>query len=276
MIRRVRLGDGLVVYRSDRLAETGVRHAFSTREGGVSPSPRASLHLGPRFGAPPDGLREVDENFRRLLGALGLEARDRVEVRQVHGPDVHVAAEVEVSIDDAADAADGADAAARADAIVVDRPGTTAVVRVADCVPVLLAAEGGGCVAAVHSGWRGTVAGVVPRAVEALAAKGHAPPDLVAAIGPCIGPARYEVGAEVAEAFESAGLGAAVREGAARPHVDLAAAIRMQLASFGVPDASIEAAEACTFELERDFFSHRRDGEGTGRMAAVIAPAVAS
>lgn len=285
MIRRLRLGDGLVVYRSDLLAELGVPHAFSTRAGGVSPAPRASLHLGP---IPAAALEdEVEENFRRLFGSLGLDPRRRVEVRQVHGAAAHFAREpsrlgARLGTGDRArfgteDRArdGGADGDVRADAIVVDRPGITAVVRVADCVPVLLASESGACVAAVHSGWRGTVAGVAPRVLEALRSRGCDPAEVVAAVGPCIGRGRFEVGPEVVRAFEEVGLAEAVLEAEGRPRffVDLAAAVRVQLERSGVAGDRIEVAGACTFEGADDFFSHRRDGAGTGRMAALVAPA---
>jgi hypothetical protein len=124
-------------------------------------------------------------------------------------------------------------------------------------------------VAAVHAGWRGLVAGVIPRALAALGE-----PAAAAAIGPCVSTARFEVGSEVARAFEEAGLGGAVRRGhGARPRVDLRAAARLQLERGGV--AVVDETDRCTWEHADEFYSHRRDvthggSATTGRMGAAI------
>jgi YfiH family protein len=159
-------------------------------------------------------------------------------------------------------------------------------VRVADCAPVLLASRDGRIVAAVHAGWRGVVAGVVPAAIEAMRGLGAA--EIVAAVGPCIGQDAFEVGPEVVAEFRrvfgaradsgtNPGPGrpgspsvALVRPGRAdRSHVDLAAAILPQLNDAGV--AEVDLGGRCTVSEPEWFFSHRRDGVRSGRMAAVIA-----
>jgi hypothetical protein len=125
----------------------------------------------------------------------------------------------------------------------------------------------------VHAGWRGIVAGVVPHAVAAVGG------DLLAAIGPCISAEHFEVGEEVATAFEEAGLGSAIsRRPGPKPHIDLRAAVRQQLIAADVHDRDIDTTTACTYGDAADYFSHRRDVAHqhlptTGRMAAVIAPA---
>jgi polyphenol oxidase len=143
------------------------------------------------------------------------------------------------------------------DALLENRAGAVVAVRTADCVPVLLVDERLRAVAAVHSGWRGTVAGIVPRAMESMqAAFGTCPSDLHAAIGPAIGPCCYEVGAEVACHFGLAGKG----------NIDLESAIADQLASAGLAASRIYRSGLCTRCLAADFHSYRRDGEAAGRL----------
>jgi YfiH family protein len=161
---------------------------------------------------------------------------------------------------------------------VTDQPGLLLAVRVADCVPVLLAGGEGRVVAAVHAGWRGIIAGVLPAAVKTFADSFHLPaPGLVAAIGPCISGVHFEVGPEVARAFVAAGLAPAVQgttasDGAgAKPHIDLRRAARMQLEQEGIPARAIDDTDRCTYTHAAEFFSHRRDHGVTGRMAAAIA-----
>ena len=203
-------------------------------------------------------LREIDAaRALELLRALGLGEGRLVTLRQVHGDRV-----VRVQ-------ADAPAAGTAGDALVTGERGHALCVRVADCVPVLLARADGRRVAAVHAGWRGLVAGVVPRAVEALGAG-----ELWAAIGPCLSARRFEVGPEVAAAFESAGLGRAVlRAPGARAHVDLRLAARAQLEQAGV--ARIDCSDRCTWD-DAELFSHRRDvthgGHArAGHQAALIA-----
>jgi len=134
----------------------------------------------------------------------------------------------------------------------------------ADCVPILLASADGKKVAAVHAGWRGLVSGVVTEAVDALACR------FVAAIGPCIGVQRFEVGEEVAEQFDPRFVR---RDLGCRPHVDLRAAAYALLQDLGA--SQIDKTDRCTAHHEQEFFSHRRDVtqrglETTGRMSSVI------
>jgi purine-nucleoside/S-methyl-5'-thioadenosine phosphorylase / adenosine deaminase len=182
-----------------------------------------------------------------------------VQVRQVHG-----GRSVE------ADAPPGTEA----DAVVArkvrapPRQSIAVGVRVADCVPLLLADPKAGNVAAVHVGWRGLVAQVVPAAVEALAAA--AP---LAAIGPCIGPCCFEVGRDVAALIARACAGGErlVRDAGDKTFVDLRAAVRAQLRAIGVADANIEDVPGCTRHDAPRFHSYRRDGASSGRMLAAIA-----
>jgi YfiH family protein len=240
MLERVQTPEGLVIYRSRLLARHGLPHAFSTRVRVEGESESV--------------LRE------RLTRTAGLAGAPVVTVKQVHGAHaIRIGA--------------GAlpDPALEADALVSERAGVFVGVHVADCVPVLLASADGRRVAAVHAGWRGIVAGVIPRALAEL---GQGP--VLAAIGPCISRERFEVGPEVVSAFANAGLGAVVhaRPGA-RPHIDLRAAAAEQLAAGGVE--RIETTDRCTYEHAGEFFSYRRDvthgsQARTGRLSAWIAP----
>jgi YfiH family protein len=150
---------------------------------------------------------------------------------------------------------------------------------VADCAPLLLASADGRVVAAVHAGWRGVLAGVVPGAVRELrrvcSAAGQAPARILAAIGPCIGPEAFEVGQEVVEQFQ-ARFGQRVpvdrNTASGKGHVDLRAAIRIQLLDAGVNDDCIDSSDLCTYRDAEQFFSHRRDRGITGRMAGLISP----
>lgn len=143
------------------------------------------------------------------------------------------------------------------DALLEDRPGSVVAVQTADCLPILLVDERHRAVAAVHAGWRGTVAGIAQRAVEAMGAQfGSLAGDLDAAIGPGIGACCYEVGPEVAAQFGLQG----------RAHVDLAAANRRQLMDAGVTPERIYASNLCTMCRGEEFHSFRRDQEAAGRL----------
>jgi YfiH family protein len=147
------------------------------------------------------------------------------------------------------------------DALTERTPGAVVAVRTADCIPILLADARNRAVAAVHAGWRGTVAEIAGHAVEAMAREfGTRPEDLRAAIGPGIGVCCYEVGPEVAAHFGAAG----------RAHIDLAEANRRQLAARGIPEAHIYAANLCTACRAEDFHSYRRDKESAGRQYSFV------
>lgn len=150
------------------------------------------------------------------------------------------------------------------DALLENTPGCAVAVKTADCLPILLVDRGHRAVAAVHAGWRGTVAEVVRHAVEHMRREfGSAPSDLDAAIGPGIGLCCYEVGADVAGHFPQTRVGAG-SDG--RAYVDLAAANRQQLLASGLDGARIYTAGLCTMCLAQEFHSYRRDKQDAGRM----------
>lgn len=225
----------------------GARAAFSTRVGGVSEEPFDSLNLGVLTG---DERAAVLENRTRLAAALGLSP-DRVLMgRQVHGTEVrgHAAAQ------DPSPYAKPGSPLPDVDGHFTAGTGLAPLVLVADCLPLALAGPGG--VAMLHCGWRGLAAGIVERGVEAIEAE-------AAAIGPGIGPCCYEVGSEVLTLFRDLGEGVANGR-----MLYLAEVARRRLRAAGVE--RIESSGFCT-SCEADlFFSHRRDGERSGRQGGLV------
>lgn len=238
----------------------GVGAWMSTREGGTSVPPWASLNLGVAVGDDPAAVRENRRRFAERTGATP------VFLRQVHGARV---LRLDASLL-------GQDDVHEADAAVCTEPGIACTVQVADCLPVLFAAPGGQAVGAAHAGWRGLAGGVLDRSVEALCeAAGCAPGELVAWLGPCIGPARFEVGADVVEAFGDAAVDVATprfvprrrADGSLRWLADLPRLARERLQRCGV--SAVHGGGACTVDDASRFFSYRRDGV-TGRLAAAV------
>jgi polyphenol oxidase len=203
--------------------------------------------------------------MRSVAATLGLTPEAIVQVHQVHGCDIS-----ELRDGSALSATD-------ADVLVSSDSGRAIGVRVADCVPVLLADDSGATVAAIHAGWRGVAQRVAIAAVDHLRTRlGIRPARLVAAIGPSIGPCCYEVGEETREAFRAQGHAAAlldqwfVTTASGRLHLDLWRAVRDQLEGAGMLATHIFTAELCTVMHPELFFSYRRDGEAAGRMGAFV------
>ncbi len=258
----------LAVWESALLRDLGCPHGFSTRHGGVSDGPFGSLNLGlsaaitdsPDDPAATRELSRVEINITRFLAACGLGGRRAVRVRQVHGAC-------------ALDAAEVTDRTNPADALVTASAADAILVRNADCVPILLACRRTGQVAAVHAGWRGLVAGIIEASVGRLVTGGATPDSLCAAIGPSIGVDAYEVGEEVAAAFAARHLDEVIRRDRPRPHLDCHGAAERILRRLGVPASSIDGEPLCTLARPEEFFSARRDGAISGRLAAAIGPA---
>lgn len=248
--------DGIV---PDWPAPPGVRAVFTTRLGGVSVAPFDSFNLGDHVHDEP---LAVTAN-RERLAAFTAPARP-VFLKQVHGTQV-------ARLDP--DTPDGTEA----DGCVVLARGVAGTIMVADCLPVLFAHASGTAVAAAHAGWRGLANGVLQATAQALrdvAGEG----EVMAWLGPCIGPQAFQVGAEVCEAFVAADHDAAAHfwpDGEGKFLADLPALARRQLQSVGITDLhGNDGSEAwCTVADASRFFSHRRDAAclgSTGRMAACI------
>jgi YfiH family protein len=231
-------------------APPGVRALSSWRGGGVSGAPFESLNLGGHVGDRPEA---VAENRRRLCAAVRLPG-DPVWLSQQHGAGV---------LDlDAPGATGGV-----ADASVTRRPGRVCAILTADCLPILIAMDSGGAVAAIHAGWRGLAAGVIEAAVQAVAGP---PRSLLAWLGPGIGRAHFEIGSEVREALlsDDPAAGHAFEPNArGRYLADLALLARRRLERLGIE--RIYGGDACTYASQERYFSHRRDGR-TGRQASLI------
>jgi YfiH family protein len=231
---------------SPLLAELpGVRHAFFTRQGGVSQGVFASLNTGRGSG---DDAADVAENRARAAAALGRRTADLSTCYQIHSAQPVVA-----------DRAFG-DARPQGDAVVTATPGVLCGALAADCAPVLIADPEARVVAAVHAGWRGALAGVVGAAVREMMLLGAAPQRLIAAVGPCIGPASYEVGLEFLEAFAGADPANArffaPGAGPQKRLFDLPAFVLSRLAAAGVTRAEWTGHD--TYADEVRFFSNRR------------------
>lgn len=231
-------------------------HGFSTRLDGHSQGPYESLNLGGSWG---DASDKVKANYQTLAELGGYDADELVMVKQVHGNAVARACEC--------------DEATQADGIFAfrDDPGPKVLgVRAADCVPVLLTSLQGDRFAALHSGWRGTVADIVGVGVKALCqapAKPLDPSELFAMVGPCIERHAFEVGDEVALAFP---VEHRCRFGSGRWHVDLVSMVFAQLRAAGLKAEHCVRVGACTHDHPETFFSYRRDGRPTGQMLSFI------
>ncbi len=276
---------GLQILESRSLGELGwLFHGFSTRPGGASLlEGKPALNLGFTEW---DARERVMANREKFVAALGAREMPLVTMRQFHSDVIHVAA------------GPGAEAA-KADALITGSPGLLLGVQTADCVPILLADTRRRVVAAVHAGWRGTLARIAVKTLGQMRMEfGTQPRDVVAALGPAIGRCCYEVGPEVAQAFAAQFPSAAdwfdgpfeqlahgeeplwlpwltmMPPGHVPPpprvQLDLRASNRWQLMDAGVPEKRIGASDLCT-SCRRDLlFSYRGEGAMTGRMMAAI------
>ena len=227
-------------------------HLFTTRE----------WALGSHAGA-------ADEDWQPVAVSLGVDPAHLVRLHQVHGAAIVIRR-----------TRDGVSAVHRPDAdiLISDDPSLALAIQTADCVPLLMADRRTGAVAAAHAGWRGLAARVPVVAVEALTREfGSRPADLVAAIGPSISSALYEVGADVRERFAASGCSvgqmATWFADADRPshwHFDLWRSARDLLEAAGVPAGQIHSAGLCTARHPDLLCSYRRDGMGAGRIAGAI------
>ncbi len=241
--------DPLQLLAAPGFATPGIIHAFTTRTGGVSEGPYASLNLSWSRG---DDKARVEENRARVARALG--GVEMVFLNQVHGAVVH-------RVDRKPE---GTWSAGEGDALITDRPGLALCAQTADCTPVLLHDPEHRAIAAIHAGWRGVIARVIPAALSAMrAAYGTQAGAVRAAIGPAVSRPHYRVGPEVLAQFE-AEFGA-LDEALAGPRdaeggagLDVAEACARQLTAAGVRTDAIARLPLCTFADEVRFFSCRR------------------
>jgi len=237
-------------------------HAFTTlRQGaGGSRPPFDRFNLGNRTSPEGDDPLQVQRNRDELQRLAGLPSAPHW-LRQVHGTGVLRF--------DAPPAAQGADAEPVADAAVTATPGVVLAILTADCLPVVFAARDGREVAAAHAGWRGLADGMLEATLAAMRTPAA---DVVAWLGPAAGPAHYEIGADVRDAFLAHSAAAEAAFAATRPghwRVDLYALARQRLQAAGMAAAAIHGGDQCTIADPSCWFSHRRDRR-SGRMATLV------
>lgn len=254
---------GIPALTDDALFErTGVRVAFTGREGGASTGPYASLNLGSHVG---DDAAAVAENRSRLLAALGAQGAQVIVPNQVHGDEVVLVGSPQEADEARRRAREGADA------LVVGAAGVAALLCFADCVPVV-AVSPSGRFAVAHAGWRGVMSGVAAKAVRLLADADeellgpHAAAACNVYVGPHIRGCCFETGADVREAFARRyGASCLTAEG----NVSLLAALTTCLAEAGVDRARLVDAGVCTMDESERYFSYRASGGTCGRQGAI-------
>lgn len=246
-------------------ANIAARHGFSTRAGGVSSGPFASLNCSL---SGQDDRAHVLENRARAARALGADPARLLGLTQVHGLDVATVTETWEP-----------GAGPRADAMVTDRPGLALGIVTADCAPILFADDQAGIVGAAHAGWRGAVIGVIESTIAAMEALGADPSRIAAAVGPCIGQDSYEVAADLRDAVlahdpaDAAFFAPGLRE--ARWQFDLAGYCAHRLRLAGVRSVVVTGVD--TLAEESRFFSHRRRTLAGGgpighQISVIVAP----
>jgi len=225
----------------------GVQHRFFTRQGGVSSGLYSSLNCGYGSADPPENVRE---NRRRVAEHFGLDEPDLQTVHQIHSTDVLTVADDRWS----------SPGAPKADGLVTDRPGVVLGVLAADCAPVLMADNAAGVIGACHAGWKGALGGVADATIAAMEKLGARRDRIQVAVGPCIGPASYEVGPEFPNPFleQEKGNAAFFREAKRAGHFmfDLPGYLVQRIAHTGV---SVTATGHDTLSSTDDFFSYRRN-----------------
>ncbi len=250
----------LTYYTLDLFEIPGIVHGFYTRRGGVSPAPWASLNLGGTVG---DVRENIVENRRRIFESVGRPVESIFDVWQVHSADV-ICSSIPRPLDSDP---------VKADVILTDRPEITLFMRFADCVPIFLHDPVKKVIGIVHAGWQGTVKKACKAAVEAMQDRYQSnPADILAGIGPSIGPHHYQVGPDVIQQVQDAfGVDASgLLDGSnGNTHLDLWEANRLVLAQSGV--RNIQVAGVCTACHIEDWYSHREEHGKAGRFGALIA-----
>jgi len=258
---------GVSFYACSDPAWAGAGHGFSTRLGGVSPVPMDSLNLGANRGDDPANVRE---NFVRFCAAVGTDPNALVKNHQIHSDIIRPVGRADVMEHPETPGS------FEADGLVTNEPGVCLTIFSGDCIPILLYDPVRRCVAAAHAGWRGTAAGIAARAAEAMVRDyGCQAGNILAAIGPGIGPCCFETHGDVPD-----GLRAGLGEDAApfiRPlsktgkfSVDLKGANARFLERAGLAPEHIAVCSACTACCLDEFWSHRVQGGQRGSMAAMI------
>lgn len=237
-----------------------VEHCFTTKCGGVSSGRISGLNLGFRCG---DNPCHVTENYKLVAKDMGFPFERITAGKQTHSANIRI-----ITDEDAGKGISRNSEMQDVDGLVTNVAGLPLVVFYADCVPILLADESVGVVAAVHSGWRGTVSEIAGKAVEIMKNEfSSSPQNIKAAIGPSIGRCCFETGMEVASQFDAALVG---EERNGKFFVDLWQANKMMLQKSGLKEENIDVLEICTVCKSDMLYSYRMHKDATGRMGAFI------
>ncbi len=261
--------DGIKLFHFDNLTKFGdIFHFITTREGGYSQAPFDSMNLAVTVG---DNSETVKKNRALLASLLGISVKDFVICKQVHGNNV-----VAVDQKNQNSMASGRlRPVAEADAMITITPDICIMILIADCVPILLYDPLKKAIGIIHAGWRGTVKRIAEKTVEKLIEKYNCNPEnIIAGIGPSIGPCCYEVGPDVIEEFEKKKNETddiiRNRKKDGKAHLNLRLANKKQLIRAGINENNIETADLCTCCHSDMFFSYRCHGRKSGRFAAGI------
>lgn len=237
---------------SQLLKEHNIHGLFSLRNGGISPAPFDSQNFGLELG---DSKTNIEKNLNHFIQSTALPGPPHQAVQTHHtnilwcsGP--------------------GSMHTTEADILLSDTINSPLAIRTADCLPVLLADPANNITAAVHAGWRGTASGVVKHAIQAMCERGGKVKQILASLGPCIGPCCFNIGDEAAMALRNS---ADKASNFVQNSADLHQINRLQLLESGLNERNIELINACTACDNKRFFSFRRDSGITGRHIAVVA-----
>lgn len=243
---------------------TELFHFVTTREGGVSSGYYSTLNLGANSDDNPDN---VLQNRKILCEAINIDQCQLIFPNQTHSATVKIIRAELLK----ADEQEKKGVLMETDAVITNIPGACLGIKTADCVPVLLFDSKNKVIAAVHAGWLGTLKGILLKAVQSMISGFNSDPKgIFAAIGPSISPDIYEVGEEVWSRFDKKYLLPDFNSPDNKCFLDLWKANQDQLTQSGIPDEQIEIAGLCTYSNPELFFSARRDGPKTGRMATNI------
>lgn len=256
---------GAGYFTIDEFENYGIRTCFSTRIGGISPIPYNSLNLGYKSG---DLKENIDSNFDMLCSSAGFKKEDLVLSDQVHGNRCRIVGE--------SDRGKGiirkSDIIA-VDALITNSINTAPCIFTADCVPVFIYDRAKNAAALCHAGWRGIVSGVIGKTIDTMEKNyGSRPEDLIAAVGPSIGPCCFNVGFEVVEEFKNvfSDCKSIIINANGNYRINLWSAAYCQLKFAGLDSGSIISSDLCTSCSSNLFYSYRRDGSSTGRMVSII------
>lgn len=241
-----------------------VKHCFTTRCGGVSQGEWESMNLRINCG---DKRENILKNYEIISETIGVNVKSLVLSKQIHKTDI-----VDVDKNDCGNGLFYDNKFDSADALVTNQKGVTLVTFYADCVPVFLLDTKREVLALIHSGWRGTYDEITPKTIKHMIDKYNSNPnDIIAAIGPCIRQCHFQVGEDIAKLFAQKYTKKIVIQSSGKIYIDLPGCINMQLTSMGILPDNITDAMLCTYCNPELFYSHRRDSDKRGTMAAIAA-----